>query len=44
VNTKDEAVEALVSLGYSPQDAAIALQKIDASLTTEERIKRALKG
>ena len=44
VNTQDEAVEALVSLGYSPQDAAIALQKIDASLPTEERIKQALKG
>ncbi len=44
VNAQDEAAEALVSLGYSPQDAAIALQKIDASLPTEERIKRALKG
>jgi Holliday junction DNA helicase RuvA len=44
VNTQDEAVEALVSLGYSPQDAASALQKIDSSLSTEERIKRALKG
>ncbi len=44
VNAQDEAVEALVSLGYSPQDAAIALQKIDASLPTEERIKQALKG
>lgn len=44
INTRDEAVEALVSLGYSPQDAAIALQKIDQSLPTEERIKLALKG
>ena len=44
VNTQDEAVEALVSLGYSPQDAASALQKIDSSLSIEERIKRALKG
>ncbi len=41
---KDEAVEALVSLGYTAQDAAVALQKVDSSLTTEERIKRALKG
>jgi holliday junction DNA helicase RuvA len=40
---KDEAVEALVSLGYSPQDAAVALQNIDAALPTEERIKLALK-
>lgn len=41
---KDEAVEALVSLGYSPQDAAAALQKVDANLSTEERIRAALKG
>jgi Holliday junction DNA helicase RuvA len=40
---RDEAVEALVSLGYTPQDAAAALQKIDADLSTEERIKQALK-
>jgi Holliday junction DNA helicase RuvA len=39
---KDEAVEALVSLGYSSQDAAKALQKVDKSLPTEDRIKRAL--
>jgi holliday junction DNA helicase RuvA len=41
---KDEAVEALVALGYSPQDAAKALAGIDESLPTEERIKKALKG
>jgi Holliday junction DNA helicase RuvA len=41
---KDEAVEALVSLGYTAQDAAVALQKIDPALPTEERIKQALKG
>lgn len=40
---KDEAVEALVSLGYSPQDAAKALQGVDESLPTQERIKQALK-
>jgi Holliday junction DNA helicase RuvA len=40
----DEAVEALVSLGYSPQDAAAALRDIDPELAVEERIKRALKG
>ncbi len=44
VNTQDEAVEALVSLGYSPQDAATALQKVDPTLSTEDRIKQALKG
>lgn len=41
---QDEAAEALVSLGYSPQDAMKALEKIDKNLTTEERIKLALKG
>jgi Holliday junction DNA helicase RuvA len=41
---QDEAIEALVSLGYSPQDAAQALHQVDSSLPVEERIKRALKG
>ncbi|HEX8226824.1 MAG TPA: Holliday junction branch migration protein RuvA [Candidatus Saccharimonadales bacterium] len=41
---QDEAVEALVSLGYSPQDAAQALATIDASLPSEDRIKLALTG
>lgn len=40
---KDEAVEALVSLGYSPQDAAKALKDVDAKLPTPERITLALK-
>lgn len=40
---KDEAVEALVALGYTPQDAATALQNIDKDLSTEERIRQALK-
>lgn len=44
VNTQDEATEALISLGYSPQDAATALKPIDPTLPTEERIKLALKG
>ena len=43
VNAQDEAVEALVSLGYSPQDAAAALKDIDPLLTVEERITLALK-
>jgi Holliday junction DNA helicase RuvA len=41
---QDEAAEALIALGYTPQDASIALQRIDATLSTEERIKRALRG
>jgi holliday junction DNA helicase RuvA len=40
---KDEAAEALMSLGYSAQDAAAALAVIDKHLPTEERIKQALK-
>lgn len=44
VNTQDEAVEALISLGYTPQDATVALKAIDANLPVEERIKLALKG
>ncbi len=40
---KDEAVEALVSLGYTAQDAAQALMNVDAALPTEERIKLALR-
>ncbi len=40
----DEAVEALISLGYSPQDATAALKDIDKDLAVEERIKLALKA
>jgi len=40
---RDEATEALVSLGYSPQDAANALADVAADLPTEERIKQALR-
>ncbi len=41
---KDEAVEALVSLGYTTADAATALQGVDPKLPTEKRVKLALKG
>lgn len=41
---QDEAVEALVALGYTPQDAALALQHVDAALPSSERIKKALSG
>lgn len=40
---QDEAAEALITLGYSPQDAAKALDGVDKDLPTEERIKHALK-
>jgi holliday junction DNA helicase RuvA len=39
----DEAVEALVALGYSAQDAAAALADVPAGIPTEERIKQALR-
>lgn len=44
INNQDEAVEALVALGYQPQDAAAALKGVDDSLSVEDRIKAALKG
>jgi Holliday junction DNA helicase RuvA len=44
INTQDEAVEALVSLGYAPQDAMLALKDIAAALPVEDRVRLALKG
>ena len=44
INIQDEAVEALISLGYSAQDAVIALEPIDKDIPSEERIKQALKA
>jgi Holliday junction DNA helicase RuvA len=40
---QDDAVQALVALGYTPADAAAALQGIDDKLSTEERVRQALK-
>ena len=39
----DEAVEALIALGHSPQDASELLKGVDPKLSTNERIKLALK-
>jgi Holliday junction DNA helicase RuvA len=41
---KDEAVEALVALGYTVADATKSLTGVDPELPTEDRIKQALKG
>lgn len=41
---QDEAVEALVALGYTAADAAAALVSVDKNLSIEDRIKQALKG
>ncbi len=38
-----EAIEALVSLGYSKSDAASAVGRLDATLSTDQLIKQALK-
>lgn len=41
---KDEAVEALVALGYTVADASKSLKGVDPKLPTEDRIKQALKS
>lgn len=43
-NPNDEALQALVALGYSVSDAADALKNIDENLPAEDRIKQALKN
>jgi len=42
-NPNDEALQGLVALGYSVQDAATALEKVDEKLDPAARIKAALK-
>ena len=39
-----QAIAALVSLGYSQSEAALAISKIDATLPVDELIKLALRG
>ena len=43
VAQKDEAVQALVALGFNVQDAIKALQGVDSSLPPDQRVKLALK-
>lgn len=40
----DEAMEALMALGYSLNDAIVALENVPAHLSTAERVTSALKG
>ncbi len=40
----DEAVEALMALGHSAVDASHLLRGVDASLSTEERVRHALRA
>ena len=44
VGNQDEAVQALVALGYTLRDAVEALDEVDTNLTTAERVKQALKS
>lgn len=43
-NPNDEALQGLVALGYSVQDATKALAEVDSKLSAAERIKAALKN
>ena len=43
LNTSDEALEALIALGYTLNDATKALEHVDSNLTTSERVREALK-
>ncbi len=42
-SAKDEAVQALVALGYTAQDAAELLEDVDTALSVEDRVRQALK-
>lgn len=43
LNTQDEALEALIALGYTLSDATRALEGVDVSLPTAKRVTEALK-
>ncbi len=44
IDTTDEALEALIALGYTLQDATQALESIDKTLPVSERVRQALRG
>lgn len=44
LNTSDEALEALMALGYTLADATKALENVDTDLPTAQRVTEALKG
>ena len=44
LNTSDEALEALMALGYTLADATIALDKVAHDLPVAERVRAALRG
>ncbi len=43
LNTSDEALEALIALGYTLHDATKALEHVDTKLSTSERVREALR-
>lgn len=44
LNTNDEALEALMALGYNLADASKALEGVDPTLSTAARVTQALRG
>ncbi|MEO5949497.1 MAG: Holliday junction branch migration protein RuvA [Candidatus Saccharimonas sp.] len=44
LNTSDEALEALIALGYTLGDATKALEGVDTTLSTSLRVREALKN
>jgi Holliday junction DNA helicase RuvA len=44
LDTNDEALEALIALGYTLADATKALEGVDTTLPTNQRVTKALKG
>lgn len=44
LNTNDEALEALMALGYNFNDATKALENVDTNLPTAERVTKALRN
>lgn len=44
INSSDEALEALMALGYNLNDATKALEGVSAELSTAERVTQALKS
>lgn len=44
LNTADEALEALMALGYTLADATKALENVDPTLPTSKRVTEALRG
>jgi len=43
-NEADEALDALIALGFPLKEATAALEKVDSTLPVEERVRLALKG